>query len=283
MFFKKIFSFLFIIKQLIVVYACDSFITLDLEIDPPTYTAKSFQRAKDISSDAGVERLKEIRDTCLALEAFIPNKSLNLFLGRSVGWFAAAQAYRLEKFHSTHKSLWKAVHFSGGSSLTEVDDDTFYTVEELNGYKKYLCSLNITPETIIQATGGIYLIDFILMGRTMRQFSKILIDWCYEEMPLTPLPTINFIDISFTRNYRDNFYHEIILSPPPTQFLLSPETMNPFIHAKGADDIGKNHSLLCSFTPDCWTNWGSILSNYKPTEKALAMHKELKGYIKCFR
>ncbi|NCP61965.1 MAG: hypothetical protein GW748_00760 [Alphaproteobacteria bacterium] len=283
MFFKKKIFFLLIIKQLSFVYACDSLATLDLEKSLPSCTAQSFQRPKDISSEAGIERLKEIRATCLALEDFIPNKSLNLFLGRSVNWFAATQTYRFEKSHSTHKGLWKAVHFSGGSSLTEVDDDTFYTAEELNGYKEYLCSLNITPETITQATGGIYLIDFILMGRTMRQFSKILTDWCAEEMPLTPLPTINFIDISFTRNYRDNFDHELILSPPPTQFLLSPETMNPFIHAKGEDDIGKDHSLLCSFTPDSWINWESVLSNYQPTKKTLAMHKELKQYLKHFR
>lgn len=241
--------------------------------------SKSFQRPSDTSDKAGIKRLCEINDLCKALENFIPDNSLNLFLGRSVGWVAAAQSYRLENGYSIHKGLWKTVHFSGGSALKGFDDGTFYTREQLESYRDYLSSIGVTPKTISKAGNNIYLIDFILMGRTMHHFSKIITDWCYEETPDALAPKINFIDISFTTNYRENFNHESVLSPPPTQFLLSNETMNPLIHGDGEDDIGKDNSLVCSFKPKQWLTWKDTLETYQPTSKALKMHKDLMTYL----
>tara|TARA_R110002095_G_scaffold163758_6_gene141925 strand:+ start:1873 stop:2820 length:948 start_codon:yes stop_codon:yes gene_type:complete len=255
---------------------------INIEVTSPTckYVSKSFQRPSDTSDEAGTLRLNEINSLCEALEDFIPDDSLNLFLGRSVGWVAAAESFRLESDYSDHKGTWTTVHFSGGSALKDFEDEGFYTPEQLNSYKDYLRSIGVTPENILGAKEGLYLIDFILMGRTMHHFSKILVDWCHEESPNALPPKISFIDISFTTNYRSNFEHETVLSPPPTQFLLSNETMNPLIHAEGKDDIGKDNSLVCSFKPEQWMTWKSTLENYQPTPKALEMHEDLKDYLR---
>ncbi len=243
------------------------------------YISKFFTRLMDKNKDDGTKRLDEIDETCQRLEGALPDDSLNLFLGRSVGWFAAAQTYRLEQSYSTHPGSWIPVHFSGGSDLEELDDDTFYTRDQLLGYRDYLTSLDITPRTISTKKGGLYLIDYIMMGRTMCQFSKLMTDWCTEETPDLPAPLINFIDISFSVNYRKIFGHEEVLSPPPTQFLLSDHTMNPLIHSRGPDDIGKDHSLICSFKPKSWTTWKMTLKDYRPSDKALGMHDDLKNFL----
>ena len=252
--------------------------SLDLEPDLHTPTAKSFLREKDQSDDAGLKRLQEINILCKDLEYFIPDRSLNLFLGRSVGWIAAAESFRLEKGYSPHQGTWKTVHFSGGSSLTDTEE-RLYTSEQLEAYKNYLRSIGVTPKSMLEAENGIYLIDFILMGRTMNHFSKLLVAWCQEEMPSAAPPKINFIDISFTTNYRDDFNHKTALSPLPTQFLLSNETMNSFIHDAGEKNIGKDNSLVCSFKPEQWITWKNTLESYEPTKKAIEMHKDLKEYL----
>jgi hypothetical protein len=156
------------------------------QYSPPA--SKSFQRLSDTSDKAGLKRISEINDICQDLEKHIPDRSLNLFLGRSVGWIAAAESYRLESGYSRHKGTWKTVHFSGGSALTDLDDETFYTPKQLNSYRGYLSSIGVTPKTIAKAGNNVHLIDFILMGRTMRHFSKILTDWCHEEQPDAPAP-----------------------------------------------------------------------------------------------
>jgi hypothetical protein len=55
--------------------------------------------------------------------------------------------------------------------------------------------------------------------------------------------------------------------------------MNPLIHGEGEDDIGKDNSLVFSFTPKQWLTWENTLENYQPTPKALEMHKELMKYL----
>ena len=201
-----------------------------------------------------------------------------LFLGRSVGWFATAQSYRLEQSHSPHQGTWQTVHFSGGSSLETLEDKDFYTTGQRNAYRNYLTSLNITPQNIANKTGGLYLIDFILMGRTMHQFTKFITDWYDDEMPAFPKPSIHFVDINFSTNYRSAHEHEAF-AIVPTQILAPERTMNPLVHARGENDIGKDHSLVCSFPPEAWTTWEKNLKETKPSAKALAMFKDLKGFL----
>lgn len=256
---------------------CSNSLDIVPESDMPI--PKSFLRENDKSDDAGSKRLQDIHTLCKKLEHFIPDSTLNLFLGRSVGWIAAAESFRLDNGYSTHQGAWKTVLFSGGSALKGGEGEQLYTPQQLNSYKNYLRSIGVTPKSMLEAENGVYLLDFILMGRTMNHFSKILVDWCQEEMPTAPAPKINFIDISFTTNYRDNFDHETALSPPPTQFLLSNETMNPFIHDAGESNIGKNHSLVCSFKPEQWITWKRTLESYEPTKKAWEMHQDLKEHL----
>lgn len=235
----------------------------------------AFSLAKDTDASTATLRLTEIDTTCCKLEEATEPGSIPLFLGRSVAWFYDFQRYKLDQNYTRSDKTWTHLNFSGGSSLDGIDSK-LYTTEQLLGYRDYMQANGLTPKVISEAP-VVYLIDFIMEGRTMTHFSQILQNWCMETG--FQAPQIQFIDISFTTNYRSIFEHEEILKPAPQQFILSETTMNPLIHARGEDSIGKDHSFSCSFTPEYWVNWEDHLDNYKPSQKYFSMKAAMEQFL----
>ena len=58
--------------------------------------------------------------------------------------------------------------------------------------------------------------------------------------------------------------------------------MNPLIHAKGLNDIGKDNCLVCPLKPNQWILWKEVLQAFVPTEKAMRMKKSISYFLKHY-
>lgn len=261
-----------------IIYASNVFASS--EIEESTYLhLSSFSRINDEQQKQALNRLMDINAACSEIEKYVPKQSLCLFLGRSVAWFAEMMHER-QRLNLNFKTScdWKTIHFSGGSAIEDLDSN-LYTPLQFEGYKSYLESEhNITADSLLGYPGGIVLIDFIMMGRTMTHFVQLLNDLVADKNQNLKISTI---DISFTSNYRSDFDHRD-LNPVPRQIIVPERTMNPLIHAKGLNDIGKDNCLVCPLKPNQWILWKEVLQAFVPTEKAMRMKKSISYFLKHY-